>query len=315
MATPPIHFVVSAPRSGSTWLARSLNLHPEVFATEQRLFGEHVDLWSDRRGGQSLKITQDAYVRNLAGYYFFDELQLEKQDFIRQMQDHLIQQVAEFGLRHTGKKLLVDKITPYSGTAERVLRSIRRRLPESRVIQLVRDGRDVATSGTFDWLHLNSAGTERHAFFVEQAPGMRLTRFFDDRAIEQWATDWRDVVNVFESHPPDLAIRYEAMKADHGQELKRIFQLLDVDLSAEIIESCVAGTTFQRATGRAAGDERPLEKARKGIAGDWKNYFTKRDAELFQQIAGQQLLGLGYVSDDSWVDSLPDELDLPAPGD
>ena len=82
MATPPIHFVVSAPRSGSTWLARSLNLHPEVFATEQRLFGEHVDLWSDRRGGQSLKITQDAYVRNLAGYYFFDELQLEKQDFI-----------------------------------------------------------------------------------------------------------------------------------------------------------------------------------------------------------------------------------------
>ena len=315
MAAPPIHFIVSAPRSGSTWLARSLNRHPEIFATEQRLFGEYVDLWSDRRGGQALKITQDAYVRNLAGYYFFDELHLEKPEFIRQLQDHLIQQLAEFGLQQTGKKLLVDKITPYSGTAERVLRSIQRRLPGGRVVQLVRDGRDVATSGTFDWLHLDAAGTERHAFFVEQVPGLRLTRFFDDRAIQQWATDWRDMADAFDRHPPDLVTRYESLKADHGQELQRIFQLLQVDSSPGIIDSCVAATTFRQATGREAGEERPLEKARKGIAGDWKNYFTRRDGELFQQIAGEQLLALGYVPDETWVDSLPAELTLPAPGD
>lgn len=310
MARPPIHFVISAPRSGSTWLTKSLNQHPDIFATEQRLFGDFVDVWSDRRGGQTVKITQDAYIRNLAGFYFFDELKLDKRDFILELQDFLIEQMAQFALQRTGKKLVVDKITPYSGTADAVIRNIRQRLPDSKIIQLVRDGRDVATSGTFDWLQLNSAGTQRHAFFVERVAGMKLTRFFDDAAIQQWATDWRDVAQVFDRQGPDLITRYESMKTDQQSELQNIFRLLAVPTSSAIAQKCVASTTFRQSTGRDAGEERPLEKTRKGIVGDWKNYFTRRDGQLFQQIAGDQLCALGYVQDESWVDLLPEQLVL-----
>ena len=40
-----VHFVISAPRSGSTWLQRALNEHPQVFCTEHRLFGRFCEIW------------------------------------------------------------------------------------------------------------------------------------------------------------------------------------------------------------------------------------------------------------------------------
>ena len=315
MAQPPLHFVISAARSGSTWLARSLNQHPEIMATEQRLFGDFTDVWPQHEGGHSLKITQDAYIRNLSGFYFFEELKLEKREFVREFQDFLIQQMTDFALQRSGKKRIVDKITPYSGTSDRVIRNIRSRLPESKIIQLVRDGRDVLTSGTFDWLRLGSTDTPRHAFFMEHVPGMELTRFFDDATIEQWATDWRDTIEIFQRKAPDLQIRYEALLTGQGRELQRIFETLDVTASKTLADHCAAATTFRQLTGRETGDERPTEKARKGISGDWKNYFTRRDGELFQQIAGAELQALGYTSDGSWVNALPEHLSLkhPAP--
>ncbi len=313
MAHPPIHFIISAPRSGSTWLTKSLNVHPDIFATEQRLFGDFIDVWSDRRGGTALKITQDAYVRNLAGHYFFEELNLGKREFIGELQEFLIEQLTQFALSRTGKKILVDKITPYTGTAQKVLRTIRQKLPQAKIIQLVRDGRDVATSGTFDWLRLNATGTERYDFFVEQIPGMQLNRFFDDDAIEQWATDWRDVALLFEKTAPDLQIRYETMKTELESELQNIFKLLEIDASPVVAETCLKATTFHQLTGRRAGDERPLEKTRKGIIGDWKNYFTRQDGQRFNEIAGDALHRLGYVSDNTWIDALPERLTLSNP--
>ena len=313
MAHPHLHFLISAPRSGSTWLAKSLNQHPEIMATEQRLFGDFTDVWPQKEGGHSLKITQDAYIRNLSGFYFFEELKLEKREFVREFQDFLIQQMTDFALQRSGKKRLVDKITPYSGTSERVIRNIRSRLPGSKIIQLVRDGRDVLTSGTFDWLRFNSTDTPRHAFFVEQVPGMQLDRFFDDSTIKQWATDWRDTIEIFQHKAPDIQVRYEALLAEQGSELKRIFQTLEVTASQTLADACAAATTFRQLTGRETGDERPTEKARKGVFGDWKNYFTRRDGELFQQIAGTQLERLGYAPDGSWINALPERLSLTRP--
>ena len=43
---------------------------------------------------------------------------------------------------------------------------------------------------------------------------------------------------------------------------------------------------------------------RKGTAGDWKNYFTKTAAELFDHYAGEALVLLGYEKDRKWVENL-----------
>ena len=63
--------------------------------------------------------------------------------------------------------------------------------------------------------------------------------------------------------------------------------------------------------GRSAGDNAsPTAKARKGIAGDWKNFFTQSDAELFLNIAGKQLVEAGYEANNDWAQCLPEQLAL-----
>ena len=52
--------------------------------------------------------------------------------------------------------------------------------------------------------------------------------------------------------------------------------------------------------GRKAGDEDRSSFIRKGVAGDWVNHFTKDTSKLFQELAGDALLALGYEKDPEW---------------
>jgi len=61
--------------------------------------------------------------------------------------------------------------------------------------------------------------------------------------------------------------------------------------------------SFKNQSGRNPGDENELSFLRKGIAGDWKNYFSKEAGQVFNKFAGNELIKLGYEIDDSWIDS------------
>jgi hypothetical protein len=39
---------------------------------------------------------------------------------------------------------------------------------------------------------------------------------------------------------------------------------------------------------------------RKGVSGDWKNYFTAQHKSVFKEVAGQLLIDLGYEKDMDW---------------
>jgi len=40
---------------------------------------------------------------------------------------------------------------------------------------------------------------------------------------------------------------------------------------------------------------------RKGIVGDWKNHFSKEARKLFDELAGEQLIMLGYEAGHDWA--------------
>ena len=173
-----IHFVISAPRSGSTWLTNALNHHPEIFSTEHRLFGNFSEIWQNNDGTSSPRITLEAFIESFAGHYFHSELGLSRSQFINQFQRTLTNSIVRFGSGRSDKKLIVDKITPYPGTSKDVVRQVKKFFPDASIIQLIRDGRDVLTSGTFDWILKDSHGTDRYQFFHKQKKGLRLRRFF-----------------------------------------------------------------------------------------------------------------------------------------
>jgi hypothetical protein len=307
-------FVISAPRSGSTWLAQALNHHPELFATEQRLFGEFCQMWPNNDGSQSVRITADAYARAMAMHFFYEPLGWSRREFIdRYLAAHL-EFLESFATRHSGKPRVVDKITPYEGTAGKVFQRLRRHCAEARLVLLRRDGRDVAVSGVFDWIARRPRDTPeavaRHAMFVEQKSGARVRRFFDDELLASWCRQWTESLATFDAWPRLLAISYEEMIADQAVVLRRVFQFLEVAHDEPLARGCADAVTFEKTTGRPRGDEQPLAKARKAIVGDWRNYFTRRDGELFEQLAGDQLRRWGYETNAAWVAALPDELSI-----
>lgn len=64
----------------------------------------------------------------------------------------------------------------------------------------------------------------------------------------------------------------------------------------------VSRYSFERQAGRRRGTEDRGSFFRKGIQGDWRNYFTKEAAEVFAHFAGRALVELGYEADPKWVD-------------
>ena len=109
----------------------------------------------------------------------------------------------------------------------------------------------------------------------------------------QFVRSWIDKEAIFTS--------YEAFKADAVDELIRLVKLLDdrvlpIQRAASIVEKY----SFEKVSGRKAGEEDRSSFYRKGIVGDWKNYFDERSKELIKKYAGEELIMLGYERDLQW---------------
>lgn len=96
-------------------------------------------------------------------------------------------------------------------------------------------------------------------------------------------------------------IKYEDLLINDTQILKNIliddFQL---PISNEKLNEIIIKNKFSNLTGREPGTEDILQHNRKGIKGDWKNYFTSELKELFKQKYGDHLIKTGYENNLNW---------------
>jgi lipopolysaccharide transport system ATP-binding protein len=101
---------------------------------------------------------------------------------------------------------------------------------------------------------------------------------------------------------PDEVLKYEDLLLHDEEILARV--LLDhcrIPVNRTNFRQIVAGNRFENRTGgRKRGEEDPTAHERKGIAGDWRNYFTDRIARAFKERYGELLVATGYERDDRW---------------
>ena len=185
-----------------------------------------------------------------------------------------------------------------------------------RVFVIFRDGRDVMVSAYHHFLFENEWNDPRTADWarreINYGPEDEPYAKFDDFvewmftgyckgvmrfSWAEFARSWidKDVPKVF----------YERMLTEPVRELHQLCQALGISVGEQRIREIVYENSFAAQTGRKRGKAVQKDSsafARKGIAGDWKNVFDKRSAEIFDHYAGAELIALGYEEDRSWFD-------------
>lgn len=95
-------------------------------------------------------------------------------------------------------------------------------------------------------------------------------------------------------------IKYEDMLANSYEEMRSMFKSLGVPFEREELKKALDGAAFARmSNGRDLGEEDPSSFYRKGVAGDWQQYFDESVEKAFREELGGRWYALakelGYI--------------------
>lgn len=177
------------------------------------------------------------------------------------------------------------------------------------VVIVWRDGRDVMVSFYHHLLLGHEYGPEEVP--MSNARKLRISNPVDVRhnlprfiqAIMRTeigpSFNWPQFVDRWHDRPGVLETRYEDLLIDPAGEVCRIAVALSGKApSHDQIDSIVKRYSFKEQAGRDRGEESRGKFLRKGVAGDWNNFFSPEAIEVFKRYAGAQLNRLGYPAID-----------------
>lgn len=187
----------------------------------------------------------------------------------------------------------------------------------SRTIYVLRDGRDISVSYYHKVVNTMAKGSEvvqaLRAFCPEplthenvQANLPGFIRFqFEEKTLGSIPYD-RHVRRA--ARAGYYSVRYEDLLENGDDVLSGIVRhLTAAEPDAERVRETLEATSFEKRTGRKRGQQDlAWPSVRKGIAGDWKNQFTREAAVVFDRYAGEVLVESGYEPDRSWVGRVPE---------
>ena len=301
-ASIPVFFVVGQQKSGTTWLMRMLDAHPEILCKgEGRFFG----------AGWRQANLKKANVRRPASSFYNALLDAEYlrvwversvwsgDDPAEEHLDNLTRLAVDYFLKNelvkSGKKMVGDKsplLDP--GTVSEIACIY----PEAKVIHIIRDGRDSAVSAAY---HSRNFGLAKKD--AENAGG----GIFSKGQLRKLAADWKERVGRTVEEGPALLgdnyreVRYENLLENPEAAFGDLVKFLGGAADKETVRRCVAATSFEKLSrGRKPGQEDATSFFRKGVAGDWRNAFTEKDRKTFKKEAGDLLVELGYEEDRNW---------------
>ena len=180
-----------------------------------------------------------------------------------------------------------------------------------RTIHLLRDGRDVVVSA-YHYFLLNEENPK--------ALVNRWRRRMPQNDLEEVCVNlsafikilfttyrsgfkrltWGDFVHHYLSQPYTLNIKYEELSQNPEKTMTSAIHWLGEKDDQKLIANTIKKYQFQNQSGRKKGDANPGAFLRKGIIGDWRNYFNEESAEVFNFYAGDALIRAGYEKDKQW---------------
>ena len=269
-------------KSGTNWLGSLLSSHEEISVVGE--FHWHTVVATFNENQNTLSIFHDDALKEKSRQHLEEMIQ-------RNLVDHAEPTATVIGER-----------TPHS-----LVPVTMRAVPH---ISIIRDGRDVLVSrafhlynspevtGLFDRLPEMAANLEafkKDAWFFHKNPEQLLCHEVMVKDSIRWWKSHLDSDEEAVTFYPKLPVRfvkYEDLHHDTQGERAKLFEFLDVDpkRAAKIEGHLKPG--FE--------EERPAKFLRKGVVGDWKNYFTDQTKEWFKEVAGEHLIKYDYADSMDW---------------
>lgn len=167
-----------------------------------------------------------------------------------------------------------------------------------KFITILRDPRDVIISSCF---YLALIPEEKGGWgedFRNLDIQNRIIRVIENGAF------LRQRLHRWNQSPYVHKVRYEALLSKPVDELHRLSLFLGAPRDKDRIRKIYNKHSFKKRTGRNPGDEDVKSPVRKGIAGDWKNYFDEEVKKAFKYSCdghwNELLLELGYEENREW---------------
>jgi hypothetical protein len=222
-------------------------------------------------------------------YVFSDEYAEEWRPLMRRFLLERVhaQERRAIEMYHVREPLIAIK-EPRGAHAAALLASL---LPRSRVICILRDGRDVIDS----WLHAHLEGAfladhERPA--VKESERLEFVR----REAHNWLARMEGIEAAREAHPEELTrlVRYEDLLADPAGVMGGVFGWLGVERTPERLAEMADDTSFDRIPSGEVGAKKFHRAAE---VGHWRRGLTAPEQRIVQEVMGKRLAALGYGDD------------------
>ncbi|XP_030846020.1 sulfotransferase 1C2-like [Strongylocentrotus purpuratus] len=174
--------------------------------------------------------------------------------------------------------------------------------PKAKVIYVARNPKDTAVSN-YHFCH-----------YIPPLPSYDSWDMFFEEFLANRAPQGSWFENVLpwwkrRNHPNVLFLKYEDMKKDLQGAVRRIAEFMGKPLSDDVIENISEASTFKamkknplsnpdtllqngnRESG--LGQSSTSSFMRKGVVGDWKNYFTDEQNKRFDELYNKEMAGSG----------------------
>lgn len=169
-------------------------------------------------------------------------------------------------------------------------------LPDDyRKFIIIRDLRDTLISGYFSIRYSHAVIDERLARWRERLEAMTV-----EEGLLMLLDEWLPMSARIQKswlEAGEACIRYEDLLAQDSEILETVLiDHCELPVNRERLREIVMANRFENLTGgRKPGEENRMAHERKGIAGDWKNYFTPTVTEEFNKRYVRLVVACGYA--------------------
>ncbi len=264
-------------RSGTTWLGTQLLSYNTFFVDESQI-GLHL--------GSITNGMQEKQIRNFETYgdsadYIFGKMYKDTWGYYLKK---LILYRFYSQFRDLSKKIIIKE--PSASMVADILSDV---LPNSKMIFLVRDGRDVVDS-TVDAFKKNTWLTKTGVIPRTE----KDRKGFIHNVSRGWLKRNQIMLDAFQNHKNEnkILIRYEELLENTYENLKKIYEFMGVEISKNELEKLIDKFSFKNIPKDQKGSGKFVRSA---SPGKWKENFTDEEITIMENIMNPMLKKLNYV--------------------